>query len=186
MTPRISIWISNSVLISFLVVSILYSIVHVENKSLRNESSSLIEEKNRSFARVQELSRVKNEFPIAYQCHYNFGLSDGSLFESTEKIPYSIYKRLRLGDSIEIYKKELRILGKQTAISRIMGNDEPLPLLENLEKYFKYSFYYFLALTTVLFSIRVLGWLFRTYPSQKKLNETDVIVANNSLDSHQK
>ncbi|TGM32035.1 hypothetical protein EHQ91_17110 [Leptospira biflexa] len=186
MSPRISVWISNSVFISFFAVSILYSLVYFENNSLREESSSLIDEKNRSFARVQELSRIKNQFPIAYQCHYNFGLSDGSLFESTEKIPYSIYKRLRLGDTIEIYKKELRSLGKQTAISRIMGNEEPLPLLENLEKYFKYSFYYFFALTSVLLTIRVSGWLFRIYPSQKKLNETDAIVANNSLDSHQK
>lgn len=186
MSPRISVWISNSVFVSFLVISILYSLIHLENKSLQKESSSLINEKNRSFARVQELSRVKNQFPIAYQCHYNFGLSDGSLFESTERIPYSIYKKLRLGDSIEIYKKELMILGKQTAISRILGNDEPLPLLENLEKYFRYSFYYFFVLTIFLFFLRVSEWLFQTYPSQNKPIETDVIVVNNSQDSHQK
>ncbi|PJZ36227.1 hypothetical protein EHQ96_02110 [Leptospira levettii] len=186
MTPRISVWISNSVFVSFFVISIFYSLIYYENSFLKEESTSLINEKNRSFARVQELSRIKNQFPIAYQCHYNFGLSDGSLYESTERIPYSIYKRLRLGDSIEIYKKELRILGKPTAISRIMGNEEPLPLLENLEKYFKFSFYYFLALTAVFLTIRVSELLLRTYPSRKKPNETDVIVVSNSQDLHQK
>ncbi|TGM79222.1 hypothetical protein EHR04_00480 [Leptospira levettii] len=186
MTPRISVWISNSVFVSFFVISIFYSLIYYENSFLKKESTSLINEKNRSFARVQELSRIKNQFPIAYQCHYNFGLSDGSLYESTERIPYSIYKRLRLGDSIEIYKKELRILGKPTAISRIMGNEEPLPLLENLEKYFKFSFYYFLALTAVFLTIRVSELLLRTYPSRKKPNETDVIVVSNSQDLHQK
>ncbi|TGL62499.1 hypothetical protein EHQ62_14360 [Leptospira jelokensis] len=186
MTPRTSVWISNSVFVSFLVLTLFYSLVHFENLSLREESTQLVDEKHRSFARVQELSRIKNQFPIAYQCHYSFGLSNGSLFESTEKIPYSIYKKLRLGDSIEIYKKEIWILGKKTAISRIMGNDEPLPLLENLEKYFQYSFYYFLALTVVFLTIRVSGWLFQIYPSQQKQVETDVIAVNNSQDSHQK
>lgn len=186
MTPRISVWISNSVFVSFLVLSIFYSVVHFENLTLREESTKLVDESNRSFARVQELSRIKNQFPIAYQCHYSFGLSNGSLFESTEKIPYSIYKKLRLGDSIQIYKKEIWILGKRTAISRIMGNDEPLPLLENLEKYFKYSFFYFLVLTVVFLTLRVSGWLFRIYPSQQKPTETDVIAVNNSPDSHQK
>lgn len=182
MSPRIPIWIANSVFVSFLVISLFYSLVHFENNYLKSETATLNEEKNRSFAIVQELSRVKNQFPIAYQCHYSFGLSNGSLYEITERIPYSIYKRLRLGDTIEVYKREIGIFGKQTAISRIKGNEEPLPLLENLEKYFQYGFVYLLVLVGLTVIFRVWGLLSRIYPSQQKLNETDEIVVNKSQD----
>lgn len=182
MAPRIPVWIANSVLVSFLVISLFYSLVHFENNYLKSETATLNEEKNRSFAIVQELSRVKNQFPIAYQCHYSFGLSNGSLYEITERIPYSIYKRLRLGDTIEVYKREIGIFGKQTAISRIKGNEEPLPLLENLEKYFQYGFVYLLVLVGLTVIFRVWGLLSRIYPSQQKLNETDEIVVNKSQD----
>lgn len=182
MSPRIPVWIANSVLVSFLVISLFYSLVHFENNYLKSETATLNEEKNRSFAIVQELSRVKNQFPIAYQCHYSFGLSNGSLYEITERIPYSIYKRLRLGDTIEVYKREIGIFGKQTAISRIKGNEEPLPLLENLEKYFQYGFVYLLVLVGLTVIFRVWGLLSRIYPSQQKLNETDEIVVNKSQD----
>ncbi|TGK86382.1 hypothetical protein EHQ31_08065 [Leptospira montravelensis] len=182
MSPRVSVWITNAVFLSFIVVSLFYSLVHFENQNLKTETANLNEEKNRSFAIVQELSRVKNQFPIAYQCHYSFGLSNGSLHEITERIPYSIYKKLRLGDTIQVYKKEIRIFGKQTAISRIKGNEEPLPLLENLERYFQYGFIYLLVLVGFTFIVRVLGLLSQTYPSRQKLNETDEIVVNNSQD----
>lgn len=182
MSPRISVWITNSVFVSFIVISLFYSFVHFENRYLKFETASLNEERNRSFAIVQELSRVKNQFPIAYQCHYSFGLSNGSLFEITERIPYSIYKRLRLGDTIEVHKKEIKIFGKQTAISRIRGNEEPLPLLENLEKYFQYGFIYLLVLVGVTLIIRVLGLLSRTYPSLQKQAVTDEIVVNKTQD----
>ncbi|MGE8722888.1 hypothetical protein ACO2KH_17135 [Leptospira terpstrae] len=182
MSPRIPVWIANSVFVSFLVISLFYSLVHFENNYLKSETATLNEEKNRSFAIVQELSRVKNQFPIAYQCHYSFGLSNGSLYENTERIPYSIYKRLRLGDTIEVYKREIGIFGKQTAISRIKGNEEPLPLLENLEKYFQYGFIYLLVLVGLTVIFRVWGLLSRIYPSQQKLNETDEIVVNTSQD----
>ncbi|PJZ44171.1 hypothetical protein EHQ30_11420 [Leptospira brenneri] len=182
MSPKISVWISNSVFISFIVISLLYSLVHFENSYLKSETLTLSTEKNRSFAIVQELSRVKNQFPIAYQCHYSFGLSNGSLYEITERIPYSIYKRLRLGDTIEVYKKEIRIFGRQTAISQIRGNEEPLPLLENLERYFLYGFIYLLALVGITSIFRVLGLLSRTYPSQQKPVVTDEIVANKVQD----
>ncbi|TGK83074.1 hypothetical protein EHQ24_07110 [Leptospira noumeaensis] len=182
MSPKISVWISNSVFISFIVISLFYSLVHFENSYLKSETQTLTTEKNRSFAIVQELSRVKNQFPIAYQCHYSFGLSNGSLFEITERIPYSIYKRLRLGDTIEVYKKEIRIFGKQTAISQIRGNEEPLPLLENLERYFLYGFIYLLVLAGVSLPIRVLGLLSRTYPSQQKPVETGETVVNKVQD----
>ncbi|TGK82810.1 hypothetical protein EHQ23_16090 [Leptospira bourretii] len=182
MSPRISVWISNSVFVSFAVIALFYSLVHFENAHLQLETKTLNEERNRSFAIVQELSRVKNQFPIAYQCHYTFGLSNGSLYEITERIPYSIYKRLRLGDTIEVYKKEIRIFGKQTAISRIKGNEEPLPLLENLERYFQYGFVYLLVLVGVTFLIRVLGLLSQTYPSQQKPDAIDEIVVNKSQD----
>ncbi|MCW7482925.1 hypothetical protein [Leptospira kanakyensis] len=182
MSPKISVWISNSVFISFIVISLLYSIVHFENSYLKSETLTLSTEKNRSFAIVQELSRVKNQFPIAYQCHYSFGLSNGSLYEITERIPYSIYKRLRLGDTIEVYKKEIRIFGKQTAISQIRGNDESLPLLENLERYFLYGFVYLLVLVGVTLLTRVLGLLSRIYPSKQKPTETGEIAANKVQD----
>ncbi|PJZ83351.1 hypothetical protein [Leptospira harrisiae] len=182
MSPRISVWIANSVFVSFAVITLFYSLVHFENSKLQSETKTLNEEKNRSFAIVQELSRVKNQFPIAYQCHYSFGLSNGSLFEITERIPYSIYKRLRLGDTIEVYKREIKIFGKQTAISQIKGNEEPLPLLENLERYFQYGFIYLLVLVGVTFFFRVLGLLSQTYPSQQKPNAIDEIVVNKSQD----
>ncbi|TGM77617.1 hypothetical protein EHR01_08385 [Leptospira mtsangambouensis] len=182
MSPRISVWISNSVFVSFAVIALFYSLVHFENSHLQFETKTLNEERNRSFAIVQELSRVKNQFPIAYQCHYSFGLSNGSLYEITERIPYSIYKRLRLGDTIEVYKKEIRIFGKQTAISQIKGNEEPLPLLENLERYFQYGFVYLLVLVGVTSLFRVLGLLSQTYPSQQKPDAIDEIVVNKSQD----
>ncbi|MBM9547487.1 hypothetical protein JWG40_10710 [Leptospira sp. 201903074] len=182
MSPRIPVWIANSVFVSFIVISLFYSLVYFENSYLKSQTTTLNEEKNRSFAIVQELSRVKNQFPIAYQCHYSFGLSNGSLFEITERIPYSIYKKLRLGDTIEVYKREIRIFGKQTAISRIKGNEEPLPLLENLERYFQYGFIYLLVLVVLTLVIRVLGLLSRTYPSQQKPNAIDEIVVNKSQD----
>ncbi|TGL88289.1 hypothetical protein EHQ68_10730 [Leptospira congkakensis] len=182
MSPRISVWIANSVFLSFIVISLFYSLVHFQNSYLKSETTTLIGERNRSFAIVQELSRVKNQFPIAYQCHYSFGLSNGSLYEVTERIPYSIYKRLRLGDTIEVYKKEVKIFGKQTAISQIRGNAEPLPLLENLERYFLYGFIYLLVLVAVTLLIRVLELLSRIYPSQQKPTVTDEIVANKTQD----
>ncbi|MCG6142340.1 hypothetical protein [Leptospira mtsangambouensis] len=182
MSPRISVWISNSVFVSFAVIALFYSLVYLENSQLQSATKTLNEERNRSFAIVQELSRVKNQFPIAYQCHYSFGLSNGSLYEITERIPYSIYKRLRLGDTIEVYKKEIKIFGKQTAISRIKGNEESLPLLENLERYFQYGFVYLLVLVGVTFLIRVLGLLSQTYPSQQKPDAIDEIVVNKSQD----
>ncbi|MCG6146241.1 hypothetical protein [Leptospira bandrabouensis] len=182
MSPRVSVWITNAIFLSFIVVSLFYSLVYFENQNLIIETANLNEERNRSFAIVQELSRVKNQFPIAYQCHYSFGLSNGSLHEITERIPYSIYKKLRLGDTIQVYKKEIRTFGKLTAISRIKGNEEPLPLLENLERYFRYGFIYLLVLVGVTLVIRALGLLSQTYPSQQKLNEIDEIVVNKSQD----
>lgn len=165
MSKRIPIWVANTVFVSFIVISLFYVVVRIENQKIKNEHISLISPQNQSFGSIQELSRIKNQFPIAYQCNYIFGLSDGNLFEATERIPYSIYKKLKLGDSIEIYRKEIRVFGRMTAISKAKGSLEIPPYLDNLERFFRIALTYFLLLTGLSILFRAWGLLSQTYPS---------------------
>ncbi len=166
MSKRIPIWVANTVFVSFVVVSILYVTVRTQNQKLKHEYKHLKIAENSSFGSIQELSRIKRQFPIAYECNYVFGLSTGNLFEATEKIPYSIYKKLKLGDSIEIFRKEVSIFGRTSAITTIKGNEETPPFLDNLERFFRIGLVYFLILTGLSLLFRAWGLLSQTYPSR--------------------
>ncbi len=115
-----------------LVWTILFAIVAFENSNLKSKFSTLEQGHNLGFGYVQELTKrpIKNTF--AYLVTYSFNSSTGVLFISNELIDYELYKKMRLGDSIEIYRKEVNILGQSSAISKIKSNSEAPPLLENL------------------------------------------------------
>ncbi|GBF51899.1 hypothetical protein LPTSP4_34370 [Leptospira ryugenii] len=120
---------------------------------------------NLSFAVVQEIGRVKNKFPIQYECHYSFSLKNGQLAESSEVIPYSIYRKLKLGDSIQIYRKEMTVFGRKIAVSKIKENDEVSTPLIHLERFFRGAVAYFAVLIGLATLFRAWGLQFRTYRS---------------------
>jgi len=146
----------------------MYAILSFENKKLKLAYIQLPSPLNSSFASIQEISRVKNRYPIIYQCHYVFSLQDGTLIEASETIPYSIYKKLKLGDPIEIYRKEVSVFGRKVALSKISENEEIPPLLENLERFFRGGISFFAIMVGISTLLRAWGLQFQTYLSQKK------------------
>ncbi len=168
MSPRLPIWVSNVVFISFIFMACLYAVVSYENKKLKLAFAHLPSTYNAGFATVQEISRVKNRFPIVYQCNYVFALQDGSLAEASETIPYSIYKKLKLGDPIEIYRTDVSLFGRKIALSKIRENNETPPLVENLERFFRGGLAFFAVLVGLATLFRAWGLQFQTYLSLKK------------------
>ena len=168
MSPRLPIWVSNTILVCFLFVSIVYTLIAYESKYLKQAYSELPNPYNSSFATIQEITKVKNSYPITYQCHYAFSLQNGILAESAETIPYSIYKKLKLGDPIEIYRKEITLFGRKIALSKIGDNNQTPPLIDNLERYFRGAVAFFAIMAGLAALFRVWGLQFQTYQSQKK------------------
>ncbi len=168
MSPRLPIWVSNTIFLCFVFMASTYAIVNFESNKLKLAYARLPSPYNTSFATIQEISRVKNRFPINYQCQYVFSLYDGTLAEASETIPYSIYKKLKLGDPVEIYRKEINLFGRKIALSKIRENEEVPPLIENLERFFQAGAIFFAVLAVLAILFRVLGLRFQTYLSQKK------------------
>jgi hypothetical protein len=163
MNARLPTWVSNSILVCLLIFLILFAVVSFENHNLREAYERLQSPSNFSFATIQEISRIKNRFPIVYQCHYTFAMPDGKLAESSETIPYSIYKKLKLGDPIQIYRMETLLFGRKTALSKIVENNEVPPLIDNLERFFRGGLLFFTFVGLFVFLFRVLGSRFQTY-----------------------
>jgi hypothetical protein len=166
MSHRLPIWVSNTILLCFTFISLVFVVVHFENAKLKREFSLLPKQTNAGFATIQEISRARNQYPIIYQCHYSFSLQDGSLAEASETIPYIIYKKLKLGDPIEIYRMETYLFGRKIALSKISENDEQPPLIENLERFFRGGVFFFAIISCLSILFRVLGSRFQTYRSQ--------------------
>ncbi|WP_246051961.1 hypothetical protein [Leptospira idonii] len=150
----------------------MYVLIYSEISKLRSEYKHLSDpgsaSKYSSFATIQEISRIKNSFPIIYQCHYSFALENGALMESSETIPYDIYKKLKLGDSIEISRKETSLFGRKIALSKIKANEETPPLIENLERFFRGALSVFTILAGLSLLFRAWGLQSRSYLSQQK------------------
>ncbi|TGN14541.1 hypothetical protein [Leptospira ilyithenensis] len=168
MVSRIPIWVANTVLTSFLFFCIMFFVVSNENRKLHLAYNRLNDPHYANFATIQEIIRVKNKFPILYQCHYTFFLENGTLVESSESIPYEIYKKLKLGDSIQIASIETSFFGRKLALSKIKNNTETPPLLENLERFFRGGVALFAILSGLSLLFRAWGLKSRTYPSPQK------------------
>lgn len=168
MSPRLPIWVSNTIFLCFVFMACIYAVVNFESKKLKLAYEGLPSPYNTSFATIHEISRVKNRFPIIYQCQYVFSLYDGTLAEASETIPYTIYKKLKLGDPVEIYRKEVNLFGRRIALSKIRENEEVPPLIENLERFFQAGAIFFGLLAFLSLIFRVLGPRSQTYLSQKK------------------
>jgi hypothetical protein len=168
MSHRLPIWVSNTIFICFIFILSVYALLSFESQKLKQAYIKLPSPLNASFATIQEISRVKNRYPIVYQCHYVFSLQDGSLSEASETIPYKIYKKLKLGDPIEIYRKEILLFGRKIALSKISENDEVPPLIENLERFFRGGVAFFAILVGLSTLFRAWGLQFQTYLSQRK------------------
>lgn len=144
--------------------SLLFSLVFIENQSLSEKFSKLEQSKNLSFGYVQELTKRPIKGTFAYLVTYSFNSSSGKQFVSNELIDYDLYKKMRLGDSIQIFQLETKLFGKSSSLSKIKGNSEPPPHLENL--YFLCQTGELLLLTCWVASVfaMVLGRLYRKYP----------------------
>lgn len=178
-------WLRNLALVSFLVCSLLLIVIKWESTKRKDIYKNIEQEQNSSFGTIQEVSKFKNHFPISYQCQYSFSLVDGTLLEAQEKVPFDIYKRLRHGDTIEIYIHETNLFGKPGAITKIKGNPIPDESLRFPELYFKIGTLFFALMFVLCQSIMVWEWLSRTYPFLQKPAESASPAEGKIQDSHQ-
>lgn len=132
MNQKISNWVFNVTSWTLLVWTILFALVAIENSNLKRQFSKLEHFQNLGFGYVQELTKRPTKSTFLYLVTYSFNSNSGLLFVSNELINYDLYKKMRLGDSIEIYRQEAKVFGQSSAISKIKSNEETPPLLENL------------------------------------------------------
>jgi len=108
---------------------VLWVLVSKEESLLEKEYAEILSPSNQSFGYIQELSKKSSKNDLIFELTYVFKGASGTSYNALESIPFDMYKKLKLGDSLMIYRREIAVFGKVVGISRIPGNPNPPPLL---------------------------------------------------------
>lgn len=122
----------------FLIFSIFYLLTSFRNKQFQEGYESLGNSGNRGFATIKEFHTSERKGIKNYIYTYTTYDDSGRLTDIVEYVDLQTHKKLRIGDTIEIEKMSIEVLGKKNLIARIIGNSNPPPnenLLESLASY---------------------------------------------------
>lgn len=125
--------------------------IQLEKNFLKSQLNQLVKPPNQSFGVILETHPSKKK--ISYQVPDEFG----KIHEVTEYMDESTFRKIRVGDSITVYRLTGLVLGKRTILSIIEKNNEKhyyLQSIENLFNFFFFGFIYFIILivSSFLFS----------------------------------
>jgi hypothetical protein len=103
--------------------------INVEMKNIDSEFEKLEIPANRGFAVLLEFHSKGRKFT------YQVSDERGRIHEITEIVDEETSRKLRVGDTISIYRKTITIFGKRTVISKIMSSAKNYSPLQNLYNY---------------------------------------------------
>jgi hypothetical protein len=108
----------------FLVFLVLFIVVQHRTKVL-NEAFSQMEDKGDKVFSVLKEHFVKYQKSKRQDIYtYNIPDETGAILEVSEAVDSNTHNRLRVGDTVECYRRVIQVSGKRTVISRIKGNIE--------------------------------------------------------------
>jgi len=134
----------------------LFGVIEWERRNLETVSSSISIKANTNVAYVLELTEKIHSGVSMYLVSYRFSDSEGLGQLAQEVVPYGLYSRLRVGDSLEIYSTSSKIFGKFQAVSRIRQNPILPRNLTNLARLVKVGLLVYLVFGGLLLVARVL------------------------------
>jgi hypothetical protein len=100
-----------------------------EMDNINSELEELEIPANRGFAVLLEFHSKGRKFT------YQVSDERGRIHEITEVVDEATSRKLRVGDTISIYRKTITIFGKRTVISKIMSSVKTYSPLRNLYNY---------------------------------------------------
>lgn len=130
----------------FLSFMFLFHLVRHRNEVYQKELKSLNKEGNSTFSILKE-HFVKYKNQTRYDIFtYNIPDETGHIVEVSEIVDPDTRKLLRVGDTVECYRKAFWLDGKRIIISRIKKNKSIFHEFEFMLKFSKFGIYFSLAL----------------------------------------
>jgi len=133
-TPLYQVFLVLSV-ISFCIFISLYLLASKRNLELIEAYSQLEISGSKSFGTIKEFNLIEKQSLKNHIYTYSVPDEAGRLTEIVEYVDPITNKKLRIGDTVVVTRKTIKLLGKSTLISRINGNTSLIPhniLIEKL------------------------------------------------------
>lgn len=127
------------------IFGMLFFWIHSEKVFLDNMYTSLESPANRSFAVLQEFHPKGRKFT------YQVSDERGRIHEITEVVDESTARKLRVGDTISIYRKTIILFSKRTVISKILTSERTHSELSGLYSFTRNGAFFFGGLCLVSF-----------------------------------
>ncbi|MCB1159813.1 MAG: hypothetical protein H7A25_20975 [Leptospiraceae bacterium] len=122
----------------------LFTLVFLKNRALKEEYTDLETKGKKTFSTLTSYHNVNKSQQTVHIYTYLTPDSKGRMHEITEAVDEKTSRRLRVGDTIITYKKEVFLYFESKIISRIAGNQARVS---------DYNFLQFFLLSGILFSI---------------------------------
>jgi hypothetical protein len=120
----------------------LYYISTKKNLELSAAYSTISKTGRKTFSVIKDFHiNTKTKTP-SYLYTYRVADEHGKFHENTEEVDKGINNKLRVGDTVVCFQKTIYILGQETIISRIEGNQAPAPNLNFIITYSKIGLYF--------------------------------------------
>jgi len=116
------------------------------------------------FARLTEYHTIKKFSGTYHSYTYKVPDFDGELHEVTEIVDNELNRKLRVGDTVQVKRKTVKLFGKTTVISMINGNKLSFKPLDLLIQIGKTGTVFFIALLLTGF----FSWLRESLPYSQK------------------
>lgn len=143
-------------LLCFLIFSALFYLVRHRNEIYQRELNSLVKEGKPTFSILKE-HFVKYKNQTRYDIFiYHIPDETGQILEVSEIVDSETRKLLRVGDTVECYRKAFWLEGRRVVLSRIKKNKAPFHEFEFMLKFSKWGIFFSLG----LFVSGLLNWIF--------------------------
>lgn len=154
-TPVYKVFFVISLLCLF-IFSILLSLVQHRKEIYKRELKSLVTQGATTFSVLKE-HFVKYKNQTRYDIFtYNIPDETGQILEVSEIVDSETQKLLRVGDTVECYRKAFWLEGRRVVLSRIKKNKAPFYEFEFMLEFSRLGIYFSL----LLFIFSFLNWIF--------------------------